>query len=168
MDFSPTTEDQYATLQDLAKFVTMAGQTADAGEDEPSAEQKKLGEAAQAVLDDLAGTLWTSAAATNALAMKGVKGPHPGTFVYGKVIMTQREVVTFRKRNVIVFELEGADSLVAMPTTADTSNFRGGTRWLIMGLHDPTITLNIGFHDGPSKRAYIVEGKYVVGEPRRR
>jgi hypothetical protein len=101
------------------------------------------------------------------LAVTAFGNPHRGTFFYATVAGRQSNVAPLGGRNVILFQLVEDDKLVVMPTKAEIDQFPQGSRWLIVGLHNPhpAVTFQLNTDAGVRTAEYI-DAKYVIGEPK--
>lgn len=169
MKWAPATAAQYATHQELARYVTAAQFLTD-----DASVQKGLrviiGAAAQEVLDDLSKTPWPEQprlAKVNRLAVEGLKRPGRALFAYVEVAYTSHEAEKVDGVPSVVVQLIGTGQLIVVPVREDPADLHRRSRWLLMGVHDPAIqfSLSTSAADEPAQTAPLVRAKYLVGRP---
>jgi S1-C subfamily serine protease len=160
--FVVATEEEYANLQDLAFLLTKVQELAD-DESVPNERREKLKAAAEKVTSRLANVPWVDVGGINKLAVTALANPHRGTFLYVTMMGSQPNVAPLGGRNIILFKTIDAERLVVMPTKAEIAEFPRGSRWLLVGVHNPHPPTRFRMPDG--QFAEFIDAKYVIGEP---
>ncbi len=167
-DFSPSTAAQYEQLQRLARCVNTAKEFE---EKERVDEGMRIlvGETAQEVLNELSETPWpidATLAEANNFAADAMNVPGNAVFAYLQITVHPRVSAPLDGQPTFIAQLVGTDQTVVLPTRLNPSDLKKGSRWLVLGMHDESIRLQIGVGDEIDERVVpLIRAKYLIGEP---
>lgn len=164
--WAASTAEQYAEFQKLARYVAAAHFMMD-DESVPEGLRVVVNAEAQKVLEQLSRRPWPPAPAiesTNRLAAAGLAQPGDGIFAYLEVTMPPRTIEGNPASPLAVFRLIGTSKRIAMTIRESAPQLRVGTRWLVLGMHDPTI--EFVSESGSEDIISLVKAKYLVEEPK--
>lgn len=168
LNWQPATPSEYGLFQDLAEYVYVAK----ANESDEGIEEGLrilIASPAQEVLVELSKTKWPEEAEINelnALAAEGLKRDGKGVFCYVEIANPNPDPMSVDGVPVILCELIGTDQSVVVPVRKNSSKLRRKTRWLLIGKHDTTQTLNVRTTDGSEKPSPLIRAKHLLGEPK--
>jgi len=163
MKWTPRNAQQYTKFQELARIITEARRRAKGPN--AKADDRELGKAAKAILDELTVVSWNRVRQINRLAIAGLKTDRHGVFLYGRVSCGAHGGSRVGGRNSILFHVDGTDTKIALPTTLPIKRFKKNSRWLILGIHDPSITLGYRIKGGKVGKSPVIEAKCILSEP---
>ncbi len=161
--FVPSEED-YVTFQNLAFLLTEVQRIAD-NEDTPANQREKQKEIAEKVVNRLSRERWVDVENINKLAVDALANPHRGMFFYASVIGAQENFQPLEGRTGVFLRVIDTDKYVLFPTKLGADEFPRGSRWLILGIHNPRPrAIRVEINGEPHVPEHL-DTMFIVGEP---
>lgn len=167
LEWQPSNDEEYNTFAQLAEYLVAAEEVAYDPDEEQSVRELMESSTVE-IRKHLQTTGWPEQSEieiVNQLALAKMKNESEGVYCFGKVLQTPGLAPRFEGSDSVVMELEGTGERIILPVSQSLSQLTSGSRWLIVGIHEPDGWIDVEGEEETSGKAAIVYTLFFIQEP---